>query len=116
MPLQGHIINVSSIAAHEHYAGGSVYCGTKAFVTAFTNAMRHDLVGTNIRYASCLQILQMPAVNCFDCESVKMIDIAWLCRVTAISPGAVQTEFSNVRFKVHNMLGSSDCCIVLAIP
>ncbi len=49
--VQGHIINVSSIAAHEHYAGGSVYCGTKAFVSAFTNATRHDLVGTNVRYA-----------------------------------------------------------------
>lgn len=49
--VQGHIINVSSIAAHDHYAGGSVYCGTKAFVSAFTNAMRHDLVGTNVRCA-----------------------------------------------------------------
>ncbi|KAK9908003.1 hypothetical protein WJX75_001335 [Coccomyxa subellipsoidea] len=72
----GHIINVSSIAAHEHYAGGSVYCGTKAFVSAFTNAMRHDLVGTNIR-------------------------------VTAISPGAVQTEFSNVRFKGNDQAAHS---------
>ncbi|EIE21163.1 NAD(P)-binding protein, partial [Coccomyxa subellipsoidea C-169] len=72
----GHIINVSSIAAHEHYAGGSVYCGTKAFVSAFTNATRHDLVGTNVR-------------------------------VTAISPGAVQTEFSNVRFKGNDQAADS---------
>ena len=47
--VQGHIINISSIAATDHYAGGSIYCGTKAFVTAFTDSLRHDLVGTNIR-------------------------------------------------------------------
>lgn len=59
--VQGHIINVSSIAAHDHYAGGSVYCGTKAFVTAFTNATRHDLVGTNVRCvdSTCLNLLHL---------------------------------------------------------
>ena len=30
-------------------AGGSVYCGTKHFLDAYTTAARHDLVGTNIR-------------------------------------------------------------------
>ncbi len=50
--VQGHIINISSIAASDHYAGGSIYCGTKAFVTAFTDSLRHDLVGTNIRCPS----------------------------------------------------------------
>lgn len=47
---------------------GSIYCGTKHFLDAFTNSTRCDLVGTKVR-------------------------------VTSISPGAVKTEFSNVRFK-----------------
>ena len=64
----GHLINVSSIAAHEMYPGGSVYNATKAAVTAFTYATRMDCVSTPIR-------------------------------ITAISPGMVNTEFSLVRFK-----------------
>ncbi|KAK9825880.1 hypothetical protein WJX81_000553 [Elliptochloris bilobata] len=65
---RGHIINVSSIAGHTAYPGGSVYCGTKHFVNGFTDCARHDLVGTAVR-------------------------------VSAISPGAVNTEFSTVRYK-----------------
>lgn len=64
----GHIINISSVAAHESYKQGGVYCGTKHAVDALTVAARHDFVDTDIR-------------------------------VTAISPGAVKTEFSVVRYK-----------------
>ncbi len=63
----GHIINISSVAAHESYARGGVYCATKHAIDALTTAALHDFVDTDIR-------------------------------VTAISPGAVKTEFSVVRF------------------
>ena len=64
---QGHIINIGSIAGHEVYPGGSVYCGTKHAVDAITRATKLDLHGTRIR-------------------------------VSAVSPGLVNTEFSEVRF------------------
>ncbi|PJJ60120.1 SDR family NAD(P)-dependent oxidoreductase [Hymenobacter chitinivorans] len=65
---QGHIINIGSIAGHEVYANGNVYCASKAAVAALTKAMRIDLLPLNIRVAE-------------------------------VNPGAVETEFSQVRFK-----------------
>jgi len=64
----GHIVNISSIAAKELYEGGNVYCATKHAVDALNKGMRIDLVKHNIK-------------------------------VTSISPGMVETEFSLVRFK-----------------
>jgi len=64
---KGHIINMGSVAGHEAYAQGSVYCASKFAVDAFTTACRHDLMDSPIR-------------------------------VTVISPGAVNTEFSTVRY------------------
>lgn len=63
----GHIINISSIAGHESYAGGSVYSSTKHAVRVFTEATKKDLHGTKVR-------------------------------VSMVSPGLVDTEFSTVRF------------------
>jgi len=65
---KGHIFNISSVAGIEAYEGGSVYCGTKAFVKMLSKALRIDLMGTGVR-------------------------------VTDIGPGAVDTEFSTVRYK-----------------
>lgn len=64
----GHIINIGSIAGHETYPKGAVYCATKYAVNALTNGLRMDLFGTKIR-------------------------------VSTVDPGAVETNFSAVRFK-----------------
>lgn len=64
----GHIINLGSIAGHQVYPKGAVYCATKSAVNVLTNGLRMDLFGTKIR-------------------------------VSTIDPGAVETNFSRVRFK-----------------
>lgn len=48
----GHVINIGSIAGHEVYAGGAVYCATKFGVKAVSRALRLDLNGTGVRVTS----------------------------------------------------------------
>ncbi len=48
----GHVINIGSIAGHEVYPGGNVYCATKHAVNALTKGMRLDLVDTPIRVST----------------------------------------------------------------
>ncbi len=45
----GHVINIGSIAGHEVYVGGNVYCATKFAVNALSKGMRLDLNGTPLR-------------------------------------------------------------------
>ncbi len=63
----GHIINLGSIAGHQVYPNGAVYCASKFAVRALNEGLKMDLLGTGIR-------------------------------VCSVSPGMVQTEFSEVRF------------------
>ena len=46
---QGDIINIGSIAGHEVYQKGNVYCATKHAVDAITKGLRIDLLGTPLR-------------------------------------------------------------------
>jgi 3-hydroxy acid dehydrogenase/malonic semialdehyde reductase len=45
----GHVINIGSIAGHEVYPKGNVYCATKHAVGAITKGMQIDLLGTHVR-------------------------------------------------------------------
>ena len=45
----GHIINVGSVAGDAAYAGGNVYCATKAAVKALSDGLRIDVANTAVR-------------------------------------------------------------------
>ena len=64
----GHIVNISSVAARQTYANGTVYCASKRAVDVISEGMRLELTEFGIK-------------------------------VTNIQPGAVETDFSKVRFK-----------------
>lgn len=72
----GHIINIGSIAGHETYPKGAVYCATKYAVNVLSNGLRLDLFGTKVR-------------------------------VSTVDPGAVETNFSAVRFKGDTKLAAA---------
>jgi hypothetical protein len=46
------VINITSIAAKEAYAGGNVYCATKAAVDQLSKSMRMDLVHHKVRVST----------------------------------------------------------------
>ena len=46
---EGDIINLCSVAGHHSYQGGAVYCATKHAVHSFTQALREETCGKNIR-------------------------------------------------------------------
>jgi NADP-dependent 3-hydroxy acid dehydrogenase YdfG len=64
----GHIVNISSVAARQTYANGTVYCASKKAVDVISEGMRLELTEFGIK-------------------------------VSNIQPGAVETDFSKVRFK-----------------
>lgn len=49
---QGHVINIGSIAGHQTYPKGNVYCGSKAAVRAISEGLKQDLLGTPVRVSS----------------------------------------------------------------
>lgn len=46
---KGHVINIGSVAGDAAYAGGNVYCATKAAVKTITDGLRIDLAETAVR-------------------------------------------------------------------
>lgn len=93
---KGHIINVSSIAGHLVFPGGTVYCGTKFAVRAISEGLRRELAGrirvTNISPGA----IETELPNTITDEAVKenmapVLDIA-------ISPQAIADA---VRFAIE---------------
>ena len=51
---QGHVVNLGSVAGRDPYAGGTVYCGSKAAVAMISRAMKIDVMAHNIR-VTCIE-------------------------------------------------------------
>ncbi len=49
---RGHVINIGSIAGHQAYPGGNVYCATKFAVNGLTQGLRIDTLGTGVRVST----------------------------------------------------------------
>ena len=49
---RGLVVHIGSIAGHQVYPNGNVYCATKHAVRALTEALRLDLLGTGVRVSS----------------------------------------------------------------
>lgn len=49
---RGHVINIGSIAGHQVYPGGNVYCATKFAVNGLTQGLRIDTLGTGVRVST----------------------------------------------------------------
>jgi NADP-dependent 3-hydroxy acid dehydrogenase YdfG len=56
---QGHIINISSVAAYKYFPGGAVYCATKAAVKMFSEGLRQELAP---KYGICVTSIEPGAV------------------------------------------------------
>jgi 3-hydroxy acid dehydrogenase / malonic semialdehyde reductase len=48
----GHIINIGSVAGHNVYVSGNVYCATKFAVNALTQGIRYDILDKSIKVST----------------------------------------------------------------
>ena len=48
----GHVINIGSVAGHDVYVSGNVYCASKFAVNGLTQAIRYDVLDKNIKVST----------------------------------------------------------------
>jgi NADP-dependent 3-hydroxy acid dehydrogenase YdfG/Flp pilus assembly protein TadD len=75
---KGHVINIGSVAGGEAYAGGGVYCATKAAVDSLTRSMRLDLHQHNVKVTAIhpghVEQTEFAEVRYEDAQKAKIYD------------------------------------------
>ncbi len=75
---RGHVINLGSVAGVEAYAGGGVYCATKAGVDSLTRSMRLDLYQYHIKVTAIhpghVEETEFAKVRYEDAEKAKIYE------------------------------------------
>jgi NADP-dependent 3-hydroxy acid dehydrogenase YdfG len=49
---RGHVVSLGSVAGHQTYANGAVYCATKAAERVLSEGLKLDLMGTPVRVST----------------------------------------------------------------
>lgn len=101
--LNGHIINIGSVAGIHAYPGGAVYCATKSAVKVISDGLRMDVVDTPIRVTNIQPGMvetnfsvvrfhgdQQKAKNVYDgIEPLTAADIANIAMFAASAPAHI---------------------------
>lgn len=83
----GHIINISSMAAHRYFPGGAVYCATKSAVKMFSEGLRQEL---SPKYGINVSSIEPGAVSTELTETITDKDLEGLLedleKMTSLEP------------------------------
>lgn len=93
----GDVVMIGSIAGREPYAGGSIYCASKAAIRSFTEALRKELIATKIRVITVdpgqvltvsitdeISVCEMLIRTCRNLPSY-VTEVTWLQRTRSMS-------------------------------
>lgn len=83
----GHIVNVSSLAARYTSANFGVYCATKYGVAAFTDTLRKELIGTGVRTTEIMPgIVESELIDQIEDSEIRESVQKWSTSVSPLAP------------------------------
>ncbi|MCE9673382.1 SDR family NAD(P)-dependent oxidoreductase [Myxococcus stipitatus] len=93
---RGHVVGISSLAAHRGLAGHAAYSASKAFLATFLESLRVDLAGTGVRVTTVFPGFvksEMTAQNTFPMPFLMETEAAVERMGTGILRGETELSF-----------------------